>query len=39
MFYFEDYDGSPFVIGMTPLGVLALKPDWAKPIGYGAVYP
>jgi hypothetical protein len=37
MFYFEDGSGNPFVIGMTPLGVLALKPDFAQVIGYGAV--
>jgi hypothetical protein len=37
MFYFDDGSGNPFVIGMTPLGVLALKPDFAEVIGYGAV--
>jgi hypothetical protein len=38
MFYFEDEQGTPFVVGMTPVGVLALKPDFAQVIGYGAVY-
>jgi len=28
MFYFEDEKGEPFVVGMTPLGVLALKLDF-----------
>jgi hypothetical protein len=37
MFYYEYRGGSPFVIGMTPLGVLALKPDFAPVISYGAV--
>ena len=37
MFYFDDGMGHPFVIGMTPLGVLALKPDFAPVINYGAV--
>lgn len=37
MFYFEYSGGSPFVIGMTPLGVLALRPDFAPVISYGAV--
>lgn len=38
MFYFEDEQGTPFVVGMTPVGVLALRPDFAQVIGYGAVY-
>ena len=29
MFYFIDSGGRPFVIGMTPLGILALLPDFA----------
>jgi len=37
MFYFDDGGGNPFVIGMTPMGVLALKPDFADIVGYGAV--
>lgn len=37
MFYFEDENGVPFVVGMTPLGVLALKPDFLKVLGYGTV--
>jgi len=40
MFYFEDEKGEPFVVGMTPLGVLALKLDFMKVLGYGQVeYP
>jgi len=40
MFYYLDDKGDPFVVGMTPLGVLALKPDFAKVISYGQVdYP
>jgi hypothetical protein len=30
MFYFRDANDQPFVIGMTPLGVLSLNPDFAK---------
>jgi hypothetical protein len=30
MFYFEDAEGRPFVIGMTPLGILALDPEFVK---------
>jgi len=37
MFYFDNGRGNPFVIGMTPLGVLALKPDFATVISYGAI--
>jgi hypothetical protein len=29
MFYFRDSKGNPFVIGMTPKGVVALDPDFA----------
>jgi hypothetical protein len=29
MFYFHDSKGEPFVIGMTPKGVVALDPDFA----------
>ncbi len=34
LFYFEDKDRKPFVIGMTPSGIAALDPDFAKPVGY-----
>jgi hypothetical protein len=33
MFYYELEDG-PFVIGMTPIGILSLDPDFAPPLGY-----
>ena len=39
MFYYYDYAGRPFVIGMTPLGVLALNPDFATPLAVLAVLP
>jgi len=40
MFYYEGEGQQPFVIGMTPLGILALKPDFAAIVGYGEVsYP
>lgn len=39
MFYFTDYDHQPFVIGMTPLGILALLPNFAEPIGYYPLFP
>ncbi|HVT81199.1 MAG TPA: hypothetical protein VHM90_11135 [Phycisphaerae bacterium] len=34
LFYFLDAQGRPFVIGMTPLGILSLDPDFAKPASY-----
>ena len=34
LFYFLDHDNKPFVIGMTPAGIVALEPDFAKPVGY-----
>jgi Skp family chaperone for outer membrane proteins len=37
MFYFEDENGTPFVVGMTPFGILALKNDFAPIRGYGRV--
>jgi hypothetical protein len=37
MFYFADPREGPFVLGMTPLGITALKPDFAKPVGYRQV--
>ena len=36
MFYFADPQG-PFVLGMTPFGVTALRSDFAKPLGYRQV--
>jgi len=40
MFYFEDEQRRPFVVGMTPLGILALKTDFAPIVGYASVnYP
>jgi hypothetical protein len=37
MFYFADPREGPFVLGMTPFGVTALKSDFAKPVGYRQV--
>ena len=34
LFYFVDHQQKPFVIGMTPAGIVALKPDFAEAIGY-----
>jgi regulator of replication initiation timing len=34
LFYFLDHKQKPFVIGMTPAGIVALEPDFAKVIGY-----
>lgn len=34
MFYFIDAHGKPFVIGMTPVGVVALDVQFAQPIEY-----
>lgn len=34
LFYFLDHQQKPFVIGMTPAGIVALEPDFAKAIGY-----
>jgi cell wall-associated NlpC family hydrolase len=31
MFYFEDHQRRPFVIGMTPAGIAALQPDFGVP--------
>jgi cell wall-associated NlpC family hydrolase len=36
MFYFRDESAQPFVVGMTPYGVVALQPDFAPIIGYGS---
>jgi uncharacterized protein YoxC len=37
MFYFADPREGPFVLGMTPFGITALKSDFAKPAGYRQV--
>ena len=37
MFYFADPREGPFVLGMTPFGIAALKSDFAKPVGYRQV--
>jgi len=37
MFYFADTRDGPFVLGMTPFGITALKSDFAKPVGYRQV--
>lgn len=31
LFYFKDHKGKPFVIGMTPVGIAALDPDFGVP--------
>jgi outer membrane murein-binding lipoprotein Lpp len=36
MFYFADPQG-PFLLGMTPVGITALRSDFAKPVGYRQV--
>ena len=36
MFYFLDTYQKPFVIGMTPLGIASLEPDFAEVTGYGS---
>ena len=33
-FHFHDRRGRPFVIGMTPYGVLALDPEFSDPVGF-----
>lgn len=38
MFYFVDSTNHAFVVGMTPLGVIALEYDFAKRLGIGAVH-
>jgi uncharacterized protein YoxC len=37
MFYFTEPRDGPFVVGMTPVGVTAMKSDFAKPVGYRQV--
>lgn len=40
MFYFSGAREDAFVIGMTPLGILALRPDFAPLVGYRSIpYP
>jgi cell division protein FtsB len=39
LFYFEDESRRPFVIGMTPAGIAALKPDFAERVGVRRVFP
>lgn len=34
LFYFKDQKNQPFVIGMTPAGIAALDPHFARPVGY-----
>lgn len=34
LFHFLDQGNKPFVIGMTPAGIVALEPDFAKPVGF-----
>jgi hypothetical protein len=34
LFYYEDQNGEPFVIGMTPTGIAALDKDFARILGY-----
>jgi cell wall-associated NlpC family hydrolase len=33
LFYFIDQRREPFVVGMTPSGIVALDPDFAEPVG------
>ncbi len=37
MFYFLDEGNRQYVIGMTPLGIIALKKEFASIIGYGKI--
>ena len=37
MFYFADPREGPFVLGMTPVGITALKSDFTRPVGYRQV--
>lgn len=37
LFYFKDERDDPFVIGMTPMGIIALNPDFSNPVGYRSV--
>jgi multidrug efflux pump subunit AcrA (membrane-fusion protein) len=38
MFYFLDEESLPYVVGMTPLGILALRPNFAKVESYVTAY-
>ncbi len=38
LFYFEDEQGQKVVIGMTPLGVVALNYDFAQPTGFASPF-
>jgi hypothetical protein len=35
LFYLLNKDNKPFVIGMTPSGIVALDPNFAEPVGFG----
>jgi hypothetical protein len=37
-FYFEDFTGQRVVIGMSPVGVVALNYDFAEPMGIGVPF-
>ncbi len=37
MFYFRDQNGKPFVVGMTPDGIVAVDPNFAEIASYGRV--
>jgi len=37
MFYFTEPREGSFVLGMTPVGIAALKSDFSKPVGYRQV--
>lgn len=34
LFRFVDERDRPYVVGMTPMGIVALKPDFAEPVGF-----
>lgn len=34
LFWFRDQRNQPFVVGMTPMGITALEPDFAERLGY-----
>lgn len=38
MFYIVDEAGRPFVLGMTPVGVLALAPEFVAVKSYGIAF-
>lgn len=39
LFYFRSQDGQGVVFGMTPVGIVLLKYEFAEPIGVGRVFP